>query len=796
MRRKRVRVAVLLLALFLIFAVSSLHAQLVTNGSFENTDVGPVALDGIEGWVLEVGSSVTVQPDFEIVDDVVQHGNQALKVIVNGIGTNPWDIQAIADSIPVVPGETYTYSIWARTENPGSQVNFTVGNYAFSEYGVIRPATLSSDWQEFTFPFSISDQETFARGPIHFSLAASSGDTIYLDNLRIISDAAEMASRRPIVIQADSGDIGSDFAILEDGDISYIQIQTDGADYDPAIFDYPGFTSRVASYQVTFPTGGTYNLFARIRVGPETFNDDSFFYATGFGVKDTVNADEWVNVNQLQVAGFSEPDAVVHDPGALGDGIWKWVNLSQNSYNEPATTFSVAEDNLEVTIQIGGRETGLDIDRLAFGRADLYFTVGNLENGEAGSEELPGEEPTSQPLATGNAKFLGSAYSNAQAPNFEKYWNQITPENAGKWGSVEGARDVMNWGGMDAAYNFAKSNGFKFRYHVLIWGNQQPGWIESLPASEQLEEIEEWFAAVAERYPDLDYLEVVNEPLHDPPDGPNDGNYINALGGSNDLYGTGWDWIIKAFELARNYFPDSTKLMINDYSIVNDNGATTNYLNIINLLLERDLIDGIGVQGHAFSTRGSVATMKNNLDRLAATGLPIQVCELDIDGPTDEVQLQDYQRIFPTFWEHPGVQGITLWGWRPGLWRNAQGAYLIDQPGAERPALQWLREYVQSTTVSVGSTNFELPETFSLSNNYPNPFNPTTQISYSVPRSGHLSLRIYNLLGEEVATLFDGVRAAGNYVATFDARGLASGVYLYQLRADNFNQTKKLILLK
>jgi Glycosyl hydrolase family 10/Cadherin domain len=120
------------------------------------------------------------------------------------------------------------------------------------------------------------------------------------------------------------------------------------------------------------------------------------------------------------------------------------------------------------------------------------------------------------------------------------------------------------------------------------------------------------------------------------------------------------------------------------------------------------LIDAIGVQGHAFSTRPNIpmSTHVANLDALAATGLPIYVTEFDIDGPTDEVQLADYQRVFPVFWEHPAVQGITLWGFRPGHWRTAQGAYLVHENGAERPAMVWLQQYVgdQIPVVTAGQT--------------------------------------------------------------------------------------------
>ena len=89
-----------------------------------------------------------------------------------------------------------------------------------------------------------------------------------------------------------------------------------------------------------------------------------------------------------------------------------------------------------------------------------------------------------------------------------------------------------------------------------------------------------------------------------------------------------------------------------------------------------------------------------------------------------------------------------------------------------------------------------VPQTFELSQNYPNPFNPTTKIKYSVPEKSYISLKAYNLLGEEVATLFEGYKQAGNYEVTFNGSGLSSGVYFYQLKAENFVKIKKLVLLK
>jgi endo-1,4-beta-xylanase len=299
------------------------------------------------------------------------------------------------------------------------------------------------------------------------------------------------------------------------------------------------------------------------------------------------------------------------------------------------------------------------------------------------------------PLAAGQAKFLGCTYSAAQSTDFASYWNKVTPENAGKWGNVEAVRGKMDWTALDEAYHFAKDHGFLFHMHVLVWGNQQPEWIKHLSVAEQRAAIEHWFAAVAERYPDLDFVEVVNEALHDPPnkDDEGGGNYIEALGGSG---ATGWDWITEAFRLARAHFPRA-KLLINDYSITNNTDDTRRYREIIDLLRKENLVDGIGVQGHAFATKPNIpmSVHRANLDTLAATGLPIYVTELDIDGPTDAQQLKDFQRIFPVFWEHPAVKGITLWGFRPGLWRSKQGAYLVRKDGSERSAMAWLRAYVR-----------------------------------------------------------------------------------------------------
>lgn len=102
------------------------------------------------------------------------------------------------------------------------------------------------------------------------------------------------------------------------------------------------------------------------------------------------------------------------------------------------------------------------------------------------------------------------------------------------------------------------------------------------------------------------------------------------------------------------------------------------------------------------------------------------------------------------------------------------------------------------TLTDVESQSSSIPEKYSLSQNYPNPFNPTTTIKYSIPNDGFVSLKIYNVLGSEVATLVNEEQSAGNYNVEFRMQNLelSSGTYFYRLQAGNFIQTKKMILLK
>jgi hypothetical protein len=90
----------------------------------------------------------------------------------------------------------------------------------------------------------------------------------------------------------------------------------------------------------------------------------------------------------------------------------------------------------------------------------------------------------------------------------------------------------------------------------------------------------------------------------------------------------------------------------------------------------------------------------------------------------------------------------------------------------------------------------EIPEGLQLSQNYPNPFNPTTKIDFALPEASQVSLTVYNMIGQQVATLEDGFLSAGQHSVSFDASHLSSGIYLYRLQAGDQVMTRTLTLVK
>jgi hypothetical protein len=163
------------------------------------------------------------------------------------------------------------------------------------------------------------------------------------------------------------------------------------------------------------------------------------------------------------------------------------------------------------------------------------------------------------------------------------------------------------------------------------------------------------------------------------------------------------------------------------------------------------------------------------------------------DSATTDITLRRLQSFAPQ------KDSLISWQNRHGSIVVQDASFIYDGGLVTIPSV---RVYKDSNhlTMTWGPTSVavqgEVPREFVLAQNYPNPFNPSTTIRYELPHASRVSLKVYNTLGLEVATLVNETKPAGVYTAQFDAANLASGVYFYRLQAGNFVVTKKLILLR
>ena len=285
----------------------------------------------------------------------------------------------------------------------------------------------------------------------------------------------------------------------------------------------------------------------------------------------------------------------------------------------------------------------------------------------------------------GNITTGGSVEAGGGVPSYYTLWNQITCENESKWSSVEGSRGNFNWNGSDNAFNYAKSHNFTYKFHALVWGAQYPGWLENLSPKERFAAYVNWFDHAKEKYNTLPMIDVVNEAvgMHQK------GNPMvkESLGGGGK---TGYDWLIKAFDMAYERWPDAI-LIYNDYNSIQYD--IDPYIDLVRTLRDAGApIDAYGNQSHAVANMNSTS-LSNALNKQQdALQMPMFITELDIDIADDAQQKAQYQQVLPVMWEAPYCAGVTLWGYVLGrTWVDNSGLY---RNGVERPAMTWIKEYM------------------------------------------------------------------------------------------------------
>lgn len=321
-------------------------------------------------------------------------------------------------------------------------------------------------------------------------------------------------------------------------------------------------------------------------------------------------------------------------------------------------------------------------------------------------------------LSSNPDKFLGNITTGYNvdygSEKFYTLWNQITPENETKWDAIEGGgRGNFNFGGADRAANYAKQHNFPFKYHTLIWGAQYPGWVNNLSTSEQTKAIVEYFDGVAKHFPNLEIIDVVNEamPGHQP------APYKAALGGDGK---TGYDWIIRAFELAHERWPDAI-LVYNDY---NSFTQRSDYIKLVRTLRDAGApIDAYGCQSHDLNNMSGSdfkTAMKDLQDNLK---MPMYITEYDINHENDNTQKQRFMEQLPVMWEADYCAGVTIWGYIYGrTWLDHSG---LIKDGKDRAAMTWLREYMTSEKAKTAKSPFPGMKKEASVYIKPTPVNPT-----------------------------------------------------------------------
>jgi endo-1,4-beta-xylanase len=337
-----------------------------------------------------------------------------------------------------------------------------------------------------------------------------------------------------------------------------------------------------------------------------------------------------------------------------------WANYSF-TYSAPTAGSRTVEIAFTNDYYSGGLDRNLHVDKLSV---------------QCGTTGGGGTTPAKK--FVGNITTGGNHAVDTNGKVFSNHWDQITPENAGKWGSVQSTgSSAFNWAALDAIYDYAQSKGIAFKQHTFVWGAQQP--------SGTLTEthVRTWMRNFCQRYPKTALIDVVNEPPpHTTP------SYANAIGGGTN---STWQWIINSFKWARESCPNA-KLILNDYNNIEYADQNQHFINIAKAVKAAGApIDAVGAQAHGLSGNISATTMKNLLTKMHTdTGLPVYITEYDIDLADDQAQLRKFQEHIPFFMDTQWIHGVTLWGWIHGAtWIPNSG---LIRNGQNRPAMNWLMD--------------------------------------------------------------------------------------------------------
>lgn len=325
-------------------------------------------------------------------------------------------------------------------------------------------------------------------------------------------------------------------------------------------------------------------------------------------------------------------------------------------------------------------------------------------------------------LAKGNpCKFLGNITTRGAIPsNYATMWDQLTPENETKWGSiankevqsVDEALRSWNWTSAVNHYNWCKKNGVQFKFHCLLWTSQYPSYLKNFTGARLKKQIDIWFEACSKKFPDVTIIDVVNEALPGHAEGDNNGQaktFKNNLAAAmvSGSKPSDYRWITEAFKMARKFFPNAV-LVYNDYNTFK--WSKNDFITLVSTLVKQGApIDAYGHQSHDLNTmsgsdfKTALYDIHNQITQKSGRELACYLTEYDIAKQGDNGQKTRYSEQIPIAWEAKFVAGITLWGYVHGAtWVDDSG---LIKNGQDRPAMTWLRQYMASDKAKAARAN-------------------------------------------------------------------------------------------
>jgi endo-1,4-beta-xylanase len=286
-------------------------------------------------------------------------------------------------------------------------------------------------------------------------------------------------------------------------------------------------------------------------------------------------------------------------------------------------------------------------------------------------------------------EVTGNMINNSTITNLAgQQFDMVTPGNEMKWDTTEPSNGSYNFGPGDGIVSFAKAHGMRVRGHNLVWQNQLPSWVSSLPLNQVQQAMESHITTEVSHYKGQIYAwDVVNEPFN------GDGSFVNDV--FYQAMGSGY--IADALRTAHAADPGA-QLYLNDYNIEGENAKSNAMYSLVQSLLAQGVpINGVGLESH-FILGQVPSSMLANMQRFAALGVNVAVTELDdrIQLPASTANLNqqatDYATVVSDCLQVSRCVGVSQWGvgdadsWIPGTFPGWGAATMYDQNYQPKPA--------------------------------------------------------------------------------------------------------------